>query len=163
MEGPQFSSRAESELYRSWGCDVIGMTAMPEAKLAREAELPYALVGMVTDYDCWRQGEAAVEVSAIVAQLGANAEAARRMVEAFAKALPDERAPSPIDTALDSAIITAPESRDPAMLAKLDAIAADCYGAETAFFFRSCVVGFFLVNLSLAESLSVGLFDIVRI
>jgi 5'-methylthioadenosine phosphorylase len=122
MEGPQFSSRAESELYRSWGCDVIGMTAMPEAKLAREAELPYALVGMVTDYDCWRQGEAAVEVSAIVAQLGANAEAARRMVEAFAKALPDERAPSPIDTALDSAIITAPESRDPAMLAKLDAI-----------------------------------------
>jgi 5'-methylthioadenosine phosphorylase len=122
MEGPQFSSRAESELYRSWGCDVIGMTAMPEAKLAREAELPYALVGMVTDYDCWRQGEEAVEVSAIVAQLGANAETARRMVEAFAKALPAERAPSPIDTALDSAIITAPESRDPAMLAKLDAI-----------------------------------------
>ena len=69
MEGPQFSSRAESELYRSWGCDVIGMTAMPEAKLAREAELPYALVGMVTDYDCWRQGEEAVEVSAIIAQL----------------------------------------------------------------------------------------------
>ncbi|HEX9947876.1 MAG TPA: S-methyl-5'-thioadenosine phosphorylase [Allosphingosinicella sp.] len=122
MEGPQFSSRAESELYRSWGCDVIGMTAMPEAKLAREAELPYALVGMVTDYDCWRQGEAAVEVSAIIAQLMANAGTARRMVEAFAKALPDERAASPIDSALDSAIITAPESRDPAMLARLDAI-----------------------------------------
>ncbi len=88
MEGPQFSSRAESELYRSWGCDVIGMTAMPEAKLAREAELPYALVGMVTDYDCWRRGEEAVEVSAIVAQLTANAGLARHMVEQFARALP---------------------------------------------------------------------------
>src|SRR5688572_29495800 len=108
MEGPQFSSRAESELYRSWGCDVIGMTAMPEAKLAREAELPYALVGMVTDYDCWRQGEEAVEVSAIIARLMANAGTARRMVEEFARALPEERAPSPIDTNLDTAIITAP-------------------------------------------------------
>lgn len=122
MEGPQFSSRAESELYRSWGCDVIGMTAMPEAKLAREAELPYALVGMVTDYDCWRQGEEAVEVSAIVERLTANAGLARRMVEELAGALPAEREPSPIDTALDSAIITAPEARDPAMLAKLDAV-----------------------------------------
>ena len=122
MEGPQFSTRAESHLYRSWGCDVIGMTAMPEARLAREAELPYALVGMVTDYDCWRQGEAAVEVSAIVAQLTANAGVARRMVEDFARSLPAERPPSPIDTALDTAIITAPEARDPAMLAKLDAV-----------------------------------------
>lgn len=122
MEGPQFSSRAESELYRSWGCDVIGMTAMPEAKLAREAELPYALVGMVTDYDCWRRGEESVEVSAIVAQLMANAGKARGMVEAFARALPAGRAPSPIDTNLDTAIITAPESRDPAMLRKLDAV-----------------------------------------
>jgi 5'-methylthioadenosine phosphorylase len=122
MEGPQFSSRAESELYRSWGCDVIGMTAMPEAKLAREAELSYALVGMVTDYDCWRQGEAAVEVSAIIAQLTANAGLARRMVEEFARSLPAERAPSPIDTILDTAIITAPEARDPAMLARLDAV-----------------------------------------
>jgi 5'-methylthioadenosine phosphorylase len=122
MEGPQFSSRAESELYRSWGCDVIGMTAMPEARLAREAELPYALVGMVTDYDCWRQGEEAVEVSAIVAQLNANAGLARRMVEEFARSLPAGRPPSPIDTALDTAIITAPEARDPAMLAKLDAV-----------------------------------------
>jgi 5'-methylthioadenosine phosphorylase len=122
MEGPQFSSRAESELYRGWGCDVIGMTAMPEAKLAREAELPYALVGMVTDYDCWRRGEEAVEVSAIVAQLMANAGKARDMVERFAGALPAERAPSPIDTALDSAIITAPGARDPEMLARLDAI-----------------------------------------
>jgi 5'-methylthioadenosine phosphorylase len=122
MEGPQFSSRAESELYRAWGCDVIGMTAMPEAKLAREAELPYALVGMVTDYDCWRVGEEAVEVSAIIAQLMANADTARRMVEAFAKALPTEREPSTIDTTLDTALITAPAARDPAMLAKLDAV-----------------------------------------
>ncbi len=122
MEGPQFSSRAESELYRAWGCDVIGMTAMPEAKLAREAELPYALVGMVTDYDCWRRNEAAVEVTAILAQLTANAETARRMVEALAKMLPPERSPSPIDTTLDMAIITAPEARDPAMLVKLDTV-----------------------------------------
>jgi 5'-methylthioadenosine phosphorylase len=122
MEGPQFSSRAESELYRSWGCDVIGMTAMPEAKLAREAELPYALVGMVTDYDCWRRGEEAVEVSAIIAQLMANSGRAKAMLEAFARTLPEAREASPIDTALDSAIITAPESRDPNLLAKLDAI-----------------------------------------
>jgi 5'-methylthioadenosine phosphorylase len=122
MEGPQFSSRAESHLYRQWGCDVIGMTAMPEAKLAREAELPYALVGMVTDYDCWREGEEAVKVSAIIAQLMANAEKARHMVEALARALPKERTPSPIDTTLDTALITAPSARDPAMLAKLDAV-----------------------------------------
>jgi 5'-methylthioadenosine phosphorylase len=122
MEGPQFSTRAESQLYRSWGCDVIGMTAMPEARLAREAELPYALVGMVTDYDCWRQGQEEVQVAAIIAQLNANAGLARRMVEAFAGALPAERTPSPIDTALDTAIITAPDSRDPTLLAKLDAV-----------------------------------------
>ena len=122
MEGPQFSSRAESELYRQWGCDVIGMTAMPEAKLAREAELPYALVGMVTDYDCWRHGEAAVEVSAVIAQLMANAETARRLVVELAKALAKEREPSPIDTNLDSAIITASEWRDPAAVARLDAV-----------------------------------------
>jgi 5'-methylthioadenosine phosphorylase len=123
IEGPQFSTRAESELYRTWGADVIGMTAMPEAKLAREAELPYALVGMVTDYDCWREGEQAVEVSAVIAQLLANAAIARTMLEAFAKALPPERTPSPIDSVLDSAIITAPTARDPDMVAKLDAVA----------------------------------------
>lgn len=122
MEGPQFSSRAESALYRQWGCDVIGMTAMPEAKLAREAELPYALVGMVTDYDCWRTGEAPVEVGEVIARLQANAATARRMVEALARALPAEREASPIDTVLDTAVITAPEARDPAMLAKLDAV-----------------------------------------
>jgi 5'-methylthioadenosine phosphorylase len=121
MEGPQISSRAESELYRQWGCDVIGMTAMPEAKLAREAELPYALVGMVTDYDCWRAGEA-VDVAEVLAQLQANAGTARRLVEALARSLPPERTPSPIDTNLDAALITAPAARDPAMLAKLDAV-----------------------------------------
>jgi 5'-methylthioadenosine phosphorylase len=122
MEGPQFSSRAESELYRAWGADVIGMTAMPEAKLAREAELPYALAGMVTDYDCWRAGEQAVEVSAIIAQLTANADTARRLVVALAEALPKRRPPSPIDTALDHALITAPAARDPALMARLDAV-----------------------------------------
>jgi 5'-methylthioadenosine phosphorylase len=122
MEGPQFSSRAESELYRQWGCDVIGMTGMPEAKLAREAELPYALVGMVTDYDCWRAGEEAVEVSAILAQLRANAETARQLVLELARSLPSQRPASPIDATLDTALITAPEARDPALLAKLDAV-----------------------------------------
>ncbi len=120
MEGPQFSSRAESELYRAWGCDLIGMTAMPEAKLAREAELPYALVGMVTDYDCWR--DEPVEVAAIIAQLRANAAVARNLVAELARALPTVREPSPIDTNLDTALITAPDARDPALLVRLDAV-----------------------------------------
>ncbi len=123
MEGPQFSTRAESRLYRQWGCDVIGMTAMPEAKLAREAELPYALVGMVTDYDCWREDEAGVDVAQVVAQLGANAAKARAMVMALLRSLPVEREASPIDTCLDSAIITARDARDVALVAKLDAVA----------------------------------------
>ena len=123
MEGPQFSSRAESLLYRQWGADVIGMTAMPEAKLAREAELPYALIGMVTDYDCWREEASFVEVSEVIAQMGANGTIARKAVAAFVAALPAERTPSPLDTVLDHALITAPEARDPAMLAKLDAVA----------------------------------------
>ncbi|ODU21750.1 MAG: methylthioadenosine phosphorylase [Sphingomonas sp. SCN 67-18] len=128
MEGPQFSSRAESHLYRSWGCDVIGMTAMPEARLAREAELPYALVGMVTDYDCWREGEAHVEVESVIAQMNANAGRARRLVVELAALLPAERAPSPIDTGLDYALITAPDARDPAVLARLDAVAGRALG-----------------------------------
>lgn len=128
MEGPQFSTRAESHLYRQWGCDVIGMTAMPEAKLAREAELPYALVGMVTDYDCWREGEEAVDVAAVIRQLTANAEKARAMVLALLRALPAERPPSPIDTCLDAALITAPSARDPALLAKLDAVTGRVLG-----------------------------------
>ena len=128
MEGPQFSTRAESNLYRAWGCDIIGMTAMPEAKLAREAELPYALVGMVTDYDCWREGEDAVDVAQVIRQLTANATVARAMVLNLLRALPAERAASPIDTCLDFALITAPERRDPALLAKLDAVAGRVLG-----------------------------------
>jgi 5'-methylthioadenosine phosphorylase len=130
MEGPQFSSRAESLLYRQWGCDVIGMTAMPEAKLAREAELPYALVGMVTDYDCWRGGGEAVEVAAVIAQLMANAEVGRGLVVRLAGMLPPERSASPIDTVLDSAIITAPEARNAALLAKLDAVCGRVLAAQ---------------------------------
>ncbi|KTF69464.1 S-methyl-5'-thioadenosine phosphorylase [Sphingomonas sp. HT-1] len=128
MEGPQFSTRAESHLYRSWDCHIIGMTAMPEAKLAREAELPYALVGMVTDYDCWREGEEAVDVAQVIAQLSSNAEKARRMVMHLLRNLPEERTPSPIDTCLDTALITAPSARDPQLLAKLDAVAGRALG-----------------------------------
>jgi 5'-methylthioadenosine phosphorylase len=128
MEGPQFSTRAESLLYRSWGCDVIGMTAMPEAKLAREAELPFAMVAMVTDYDCWRAEEAAVDVAQVIAQLSSNAEKARAMVLNLLGALPAERAASPIDTCLDTALITAPQVRDPEVLARLDAVAGRVLG-----------------------------------
>ena len=128
MEGPQFSTRAESRLYRQWGADVIGMTALPEARLAREAELPYALVGMVTDYDCWREEAAFVEVAQVLEQMAANGEAARRTLTEFVRALPAERAPSPLDTVLDHALVTAPEARDPAMLAKLDAVAGRVLG-----------------------------------
>jgi 5'-methylthioadenosine phosphorylase len=128
MEGPQFSSRAESLLYRQWGADVIGMTAMPEAKLAREAEIPYALIGMVTDYDCWRTSEAHVEVSEVIKQMQANGDTARKTVSAFVAALPAAREASPLDTVLDHALITAPEARDPALLAKLDKIMARALG-----------------------------------
>ena len=123
MEGPQFSTRAESMLYRQWGAHVIGMTAMPEAKLAREAELPYALVAMVTDYDCWREGEAHVDVATVVARLGSNAATARALLIELAQALPATREASPIDTNLDFALITAPDARDKGVLAKLDAVA----------------------------------------
>jgi len=122
IEGPQFSTRAESKAYRAWGGDVIGMTGMPEAKLAREAELPYASVCIVTDYDCWREGEAGVDVAEILARLDANAGIARRLVVELAKRLPKARPPSPIDTNLDLAILTTPDARDPAMMASLDAI-----------------------------------------
>ena len=124
MEGPQFSTRAESELYRQWGCHVIGMTGMPEAKLAREAELPYASVAMVTDYDCWREEGEAVEVSHILEVLHANAAKARTLVQALARSLAGvERTPAPADTALEHALITAAAHRDPALIAKLDAVA----------------------------------------
>ena len=123
MEGPQFSTKAESNLYRSWGCDVIGMTNMPEAKLAREAELPYASVAMVTDYDCWREGHDAVEVADIIAVMHANAALAKRTVANLCAQLAAmERTPSPIDTVLDTALITPPAHRDPGLAFKLEAI-----------------------------------------
>jgi 5'-methylthioadenosine phosphorylase len=123
MEGPQFSTRAESRLYRHWGAEVIGMTGMPEARLAREAELPYALLAMVTDYDCWREEGEAVDLAQVVEQMEQNSKLARKAVEAFCKGLPRKRSPSPIDHALDDAVITATEQHDRATLAKLDAIA----------------------------------------
>ena len=126
MEGPQFSTRAESHMYRAWGCDVIGMTNMPEAKLAREAELPYATLAMVTDYDCWREATEAVSVEAVLGILKQNGETATKTVAVLAEKLSGierTRCPSGIETALDYAIITAPEARDPALLAKLDAVA----------------------------------------
>jgi 5'-methylthioadenosine phosphorylase len=132
IEGPQFSTRAESRLYRSWGGDVIGMTGLPEAKLAREAELPYASVCMVTDYDCWREGEAPVEVSQVIAVLQSNAARARETVRRLVgrlRSLP--RDPSPIDTTLDWAIITPPEHRDPAAVARLDAVAGRVLGPQS--------------------------------
>jgi 5'-methylthioadenosine phosphorylase len=123
MEGPQFSTKAESALYRSWGCDVIGMTNMPEAKLAREAELPYASVAMVTDYDCWHEEFSHVEVSQIIAVLGDNAAKARELIAHLARALPPIRPPSAIDTCLDGAMITSPAARDPSMINALSAVA----------------------------------------
>ncbi len=130
MEGPQFSSRAESLLYRQWGCDVIGMTAMPEARLAREAELPYALVGMVTDYDCWRGEGENVEMAAVIAQMGANAALGRRLVAELARSLPGQRTPSPIDHVLDMALLTAPDARDPSLVGKLEVILARTLGRQ---------------------------------
>ena len=122
MEGPQFSTRAESRLFREWGADTIGMTAMPEARLAREAELPYALVGMVTDYDAWREDTAFVEASEVLAQMHLNAGLARAAIAAFVAALPPEREPSLLDTVLDHALLTALEAQDRKMLARLDAV-----------------------------------------
>jgi 5'-methylthioadenosine phosphorylase len=128
MEGPQFSTRAESLLYRSWNCDVIGMTGMPEAKLAREAELPYAAVAMVTDYDCWREDEGHVEMTDVLKVMSANADKARDLVRRLALGLPSRREASPIDTSLDGAIVTAPGVRDPAMVDKLAAVAGRVLG-----------------------------------
>ena len=130
MEGPQFSTRAESELYRSWGCSVIGMTNMPEAKLAREAELCYATVAMVTDFDCWHDGHDAVTVDAVIQVMQANAQAARRLVRAVLPALgaPRGSCPAGCDRALQYAIVTAPGERDPALMARLDAVAGRVLG-----------------------------------
>ncbi|MAB13762.1 S-methyl-5'-thioadenosine phosphorylase [Parvibaculum sp.] len=128
MEGPQFSTLAESELYRSWGCSVIGMTNMPEAKLAREAEIPYATVAMVTDYDCWHPHHDDVDVSVVIQVLSGNADKSRDMLRSFAESFGPEREPSPIDEALEAAIITAPDKIDPALLKKLDAVAGRVLG-----------------------------------
>ena len=125
IEGPQFSSLAESELYRSWNCDVIGMTNMPEAKLAREAEICYATVAMVTDYDCWHPDHDAVTVDMIVGMLAANTQKAKALVRAVIPRLASDTGDCPqgCRRALASALITAPDKRDPALLAHLDAVA----------------------------------------
>jgi 5'-methylthioadenosine phosphorylase len=125
MEGPQFSTRAESNLYRSWGCDVIGMTNMPEAKLAREAEMCYATVAMVTDFDCWHDDHEAVTVDAIVRVLMENADKAKALVRTVTPILGERKSTCHIGchTALESAVITAPEAQDATLAANLDAVA----------------------------------------
>jgi 5'-methylthioadenosine phosphorylase len=125
MEGPQFSTRAESFLYRQWGCDVIGMTNMPEAKLAREAEICYATVAMVTDFDCWHDDHKDVDITDILRVMGQNSEKAGRLIARLASDFPREHEPCPIgsDRALEYAIITSQDARDPALMAKLDAVA----------------------------------------
>ncbi len=126
MEGPQFSTMAESKMYReSWGADVIGMTNMPEAKLAREAELCYASVAMITDYDSWHPDHGAVDISEIIATLTGNADKARSLVARLPALLGTTRAPCQhgCDRALEYALLTAPDARDPALLALLDAVA----------------------------------------
>ena len=130
IEGPQFSTLAESLTYKNLGYAVIGMTNMPEAKLAREAELCYATVAMVTDFDCWHPDHDAVTVQDIIKVLNANADKAKRLVARLASDFPREHEPCPIgsDRALDTAIITAPEARDPALVAKLDAVAGRVLG-----------------------------------
>jgi 5'-methylthioadenosine phosphorylase len=125
MEGPQFSTLAESLTYKAQGYSVVGMTNMPEAKLAREAEICYASVAMVTDFDCWHSDHEAVTVQDIIRVLSSNAEKAKGLVGRLARDLPRQHEPCPIlsDRALDTALITAPEARDPKLLAKLDAVA----------------------------------------
>jgi len=126
MEGPQFSTYAESMTYKSQGYSVIGMTNMPEAKLAREAEICYATVAMVTDFDCWHPGHDAVTVQDIIRVLGSNADKAKALVARLAREFPRDHEPCPVgsDRALDNALITAPDARDPELLKKLDAVAS---------------------------------------
>jgi 5'-methylthioadenosine phosphorylase len=125
MEGPQFSSLAESRLYRSWGCDVIGMTNMPEAKLAREAEIAYATIAMVTDYDSWHEGHGQVDVQQVVRVMGQNRERVQRLLLRLIRDFPRDHEPCPIgsDRALEHAIMTAPDRFDAALRQKLDAVA----------------------------------------
>ena len=133
MEGPQFSSLAESLACKASGYDVIGMTNMPEAKLAREAEITYATIAMVTDYDCWHPEHEAVDVADVIAVARANAERAARLVSRLARDFPAEHEPCPAksDRALETAIMTAPSARDPALLAKLDAVAGRVLNAAS--------------------------------
>ncbi|WP_284180073.1 S-methyl-5'-thioadenosine phosphorylase [Rhabdaerophilum sp. SD176] len=125
MEGPQFSTRAESLFYKGLGYDIIGMTSMPEAKLAREAEITYSMCAMVTDFDCWHPDHANVSVELVIHQVHENTLAARRVLAELAADFPAEREECPVGShrALDFAIITAPEARDPVLVAKLDAVA----------------------------------------
>ncbi|MCW2237170.1 S-methyl-5'-thioadenosine phosphorylase [Azospirillum canadense] len=130
MEGPQFSTKAESELYRSWGCDVIGMTNMPEAKLAREAEMCYATVAMVTDFDCWHPDHDHVTVDAVIKVVVANADKARSLVKQLAPKLVvrEGMCEQGCHTALDNALMTAPDKRDPELVKKLGVIVARVLG-----------------------------------
>ena len=132
MEGPQFSTYAESMTYKKLGYSVIGMTNMPEAKLAREAEICYATVAMVTDFDCWHPDHDAVTVQDIIRVLTSNADKAKALVARLAQDFPREHEPCPIgsDRALDTALITAPEARDPELLKKLDAVAGRVLAAQ---------------------------------
>ena len=143
MEGPQFSSLAESELYRSWNCDVIGMTNMPEAKLAREAELCYATVAMVTDYDCWHPNHDDVTVDAIIKVLLANADNARNLVKKVAPRLHGDATATSCKcrSALEHALITAPEARDPEVIKRLDAVAGRLLNSRSTFWSKSCPSG----------------------
>ena len=126
MEGPQFSTKSESRIYRQLGCDVIGMTNMPEAKLAREAELPYATMAMVTDYDCWHEGHGSVDVASVIAVLQKNSVTAQQAVLNLIQTLsatPRTVSPQGIETNLDVAVITGPDARDPKRMSMLDAVA----------------------------------------
>lgn len=135
IEGPQFSTRAESALYRQWGADVIGMTNMPEAKLAREAEICYATVAMITDYDCWHETHGDVDITSILKVVEQNAAHGRSLVARVAELLSPARpdlCPAGCDRALDGAIVTAPDFRDPALCARLDAVAGRVLAPENA-------------------------------
>jgi 5'-methylthioadenosine phosphorylase len=130
MEGPQFSTRAESLYYKAQGFDLVNMTSMPEAKLAREAEITYALIAMVTDYDCWHPGVEGVDVAALLKVMGDNAHRAQRIVRRLAADFPAQHEACPVgsDRALDAAIVTPPQARDPALLARLSAVAGRVLG-----------------------------------
>ena len=131
MEGPAFSTKAESMMYRSWGADIIGMTALPEAKLAREAEIAYAILATSTDYDCWHEAEAEVSVEAVLAVLHANVALAQRAVASLARLLPVDAASLPYPRSLEHAIMTSPELISPARREQLELICGHYLPAAT--------------------------------